>query len=96
MPGDLPTLVSAGQRFVGQSDIPRAADYAAGVSEQWLLPAVERTSTIEQVHRVLREGIISGSIPQGTRLLVHFDYRADNLFVDHVNTQSPIAFSWTT
>ncbi len=43
-------------------------DYAGAVTEQWLLPAVERTSTIEQVHRVLREAIISGSIPQGARL----------------------------
>jgi DNA-binding GntR family transcriptional regulator len=38
------------------------------MSESWLLPTVERTSTIEQVHRTLRDAIIEGRIPEGTRL----------------------------
>ena len=38
------------------------------MSDEWNLPAVERSSTIEQVHRVLREAIIEGSIPQGSHL----------------------------
>jgi DNA-binding GntR family transcriptional regulator len=38
------------------------------MSESWLLPRVERTSTIEQVHRTLRDAIIEGEIPEGARL----------------------------
>ena len=38
------------------------------MSETWHLPTVERTSTIEQVHRTLRDAIIEGEIPEGTRL----------------------------
>jgi DNA-binding GntR family transcriptional regulator len=38
------------------------------MSESWLLPTVERTSTIEQVHQALREAIIEGEIPEGARL----------------------------
>jgi DNA-binding GntR family transcriptional regulator len=38
------------------------------MSETWLLPTVERTSTIEQVHRTLRDAIIEGEIPEGARL----------------------------
>ena len=34
----------------------------------WHLPTVERTSTIEQVHRTLRDAIIEGEIPEGARL----------------------------
>ena len=34
----------------------------------WDLPAVERSSTFEQVHRVLREAIIEGTIPPGEHL----------------------------
>ena len=37
------------------------------MSETWLLPRVERTSTIEQVHRTLRDAIIEGEIPEGAR-----------------------------
>jgi len=36
--------------------------------DDWGLPAVERSSTIEQVHRLLRDAIIEGSIPQGAHL----------------------------
>jgi DNA-binding GntR family transcriptional regulator len=36
--------------------------------DDWGLPAIERSSTIEQVHRMLREAIIEGSIPQGAHL----------------------------
>lgn len=36
--------------------------------DTWELPAVERSSTIEQVHRMLRDAIIEGSIPQGAHL----------------------------
>jgi DNA-binding GntR family transcriptional regulator len=38
------------------------------MSGVWNLPAVERSSTLEQVHRVLREAIIDGSIPPGSHL----------------------------
>lgn len=38
------------------------------MSENWLLPTVERTSTIEQVHQTLRDAIIEGEIPEGARL----------------------------
>jgi DNA-binding GntR family transcriptional regulator len=38
------------------------------MSDSWLLPTVERTSTTEQVHQTLREAIISGQIPEGARL----------------------------
>lgn len=38
------------------------------MSEAWILPTVERTSTIEQVHLTLREAIIEGEIPEGARL----------------------------
>lgn len=38
------------------------------MSENWLLPTVERTSTIEQVYRTLRDAIIEGEIPEGARL----------------------------
>lgn len=38
------------------------------MGDSWQLPTVERTSTIEQVHRTLREAIIDGEIPEGTRL----------------------------
>jgi DNA-binding GntR family transcriptional regulator len=34
----------------------------------WDLPTVERTSTFEQVHRLLREAIIEGTIPPGEHL----------------------------
>jgi len=36
--------------------------------DDWGLPTVERSSTIDQVHRMLREAIIEGSIPQGAHL----------------------------
>jgi DNA-binding GntR family transcriptional regulator len=35
---------------------------------EWNLPTVERSSTLEQVHRVLREAIIEGAIPPGEHL----------------------------
>ncbi len=38
------------------------------MSESWLLPTVERTSTTEQVHNTLRKAIIEGEIPEGARL----------------------------
>jgi len=38
------------------------------VSQDWNLPAVERSSTLELVHQVLREGIIDGTIPPGSHL----------------------------
>ncbi|MGH3065151.1 MAG: GntR family transcriptional regulator [Gaiellaceae bacterium] len=38
------------------------------MSENWLLPTIERTSTIEQVHRTLRDAIVEGEIPEGSRL----------------------------
>ncbi len=38
------------------------------MSESWLLPTVERTSTTEQVHHTLRKAIIEGEIPEGARL----------------------------
>ena len=38
------------------------------MSESWLLPTVERTSTTEQVHHTLRRAIIEGEIPEGARL----------------------------
>ena len=38
------------------------------MEEEWTLPAVERSSTIEQVHRALRDAIVDGTIPQGTHL----------------------------
>lgn len=38
------------------------------MAEQWSLPAVERSSTIEQVHRALRDAIVEGTIPQGAHL----------------------------
>jgi DNA-binding GntR family transcriptional regulator len=38
------------------------------MDEQWTLRAVERSSTIEQVHRALRDAIVDGTIPQGAHL----------------------------
>jgi DNA-binding GntR family transcriptional regulator len=38
------------------------------VPETWNLPTVERSSTLEQIHRVLRAAIVEGSIPQGAHL----------------------------
>jgi DNA-binding GntR family transcriptional regulator len=38
------------------------------MSETWNLPTIERSSTIEQTHRLLRDAIVEGSIPQGTHL----------------------------
>jgi DNA-binding GntR family transcriptional regulator len=38
------------------------------MTANWHLPTVERTSTIEQVHRTLRDAIIEGEIPEGARL----------------------------
>lgn len=38
------------------------------MTSNWLLPTVKRTSTIEQVHRTLRDAIIEGEIPEGARL----------------------------
>jgi DNA-binding GntR family transcriptional regulator len=38
------------------------------MSEEWNLPPVARSSTLEQVHRVLRDAIIEGSIPPGSHL----------------------------
>lgn len=38
------------------------------VVDEWGLATIERSSTIEQVHRMLRDGIIEGSIPQGAHL----------------------------
>lgn len=38
------------------------------MTSNWLLPTVTRTSTIEQVHRTLRDAIIEGEIPEGARL----------------------------
>jgi len=38
------------------------------MSGVWNLPAIERSSTLEQVHRVLRDAIIDGSIPPGSHL----------------------------
>ncbi len=38
------------------------------MGETWSLPAVERSSTLEQVHRVLRDAIVEGDIPQGAHL----------------------------
>jgi DNA-binding GntR family transcriptional regulator len=38
------------------------------VSDAWNLPSIERSSTLEQVHRLLRDAIIEGSIPQGAHL----------------------------
>ena len=38
------------------------------MTEVWNLSPVERSSTLEQVHRVLREAIIDGSIPPGAHL----------------------------
>ena len=38
------------------------------MSETWNLPPVERSSTLEQVHRVLRDAIVDGSIPPGSHL----------------------------
>lgn len=38
------------------------------MSETWNLPAIERSSTIEQTHRLLRDAIVEGSIPQGAHL----------------------------
>lgn len=39
-----------------------------GMSEGWNLPTVERSSTLEQVHRALREAIVEGAIPAGAHL----------------------------
>jgi DNA-binding GntR family transcriptional regulator len=36
--------------------------------DDWALPAIQRSSTIEQVHRMLRDAIIEGAIPQGAHL----------------------------
>jgi DNA-binding GntR family transcriptional regulator len=38
------------------------------MSEEWNLPPVARSSTLEQVHRLLRDAIIEGSIPPGAHL----------------------------
>jgi DNA-binding GntR family transcriptional regulator len=38
------------------------------MSETWNLRTVERSSTIEQTHRLLRDAIVEGSIPQGAHL----------------------------
>jgi len=38
------------------------------MSGVWNLSPIERSSTLEQVHRVLREAIIDGSIPPGAHL----------------------------
>jgi DNA-binding GntR family transcriptional regulator len=38
------------------------------MSETWNLPTIERSSTIEQTHRLLRDAIVEGSIPQGAHL----------------------------
>ena len=38
------------------------------MSEAWNLPPVERLSTLEQVHRALRDAIIEGEIPPGAHL----------------------------
>lgn len=38
------------------------------MTEEWNLPTVERSSTLEQVHRALRDAIVAGSIPQGAHL----------------------------
>jgi DNA-binding GntR family transcriptional regulator len=38
------------------------------LSEGWNLPRVERLSTLEQVHRALRDAIIEGEIPPGAHL----------------------------
>jgi len=38
------------------------------MGDDWNLPPVERSSTLEQVHRVLRDAIIDGSIPPGAHL----------------------------
>jgi len=35
---------------------------------EWNLPTIERASTLQQVHRTLREAIVHGSIAQGTHL----------------------------
>lgn len=40
----------------------------ANVNSEWNLPVVERSSTLEQVHRVLREAIVEGAIPAGAHL----------------------------
>jgi DNA-binding GntR family transcriptional regulator len=39
-----------------------------GMDGGWELPPIERSSTIEQVHRTLREAIIAGTIPPGEHL----------------------------
>src|SRR5438094_466946 len=39
-----------------------------GMTDSWNLPTVERSSTIEQTHRLLRAAIVEGSIPQGAHL----------------------------
>jgi DNA-binding GntR family transcriptional regulator len=38
------------------------------MGETWNLRRVERSSTIEQTHRLLRDAIVEGSIPQGAHL----------------------------
>src|SRR5689334_15347179 len=38
------------------------------MTETWKLPTIERSSTIEQTHRLLRDAIVEGSIPQGAHL----------------------------
>ena len=38
------------------------------MTEHWQLPSVHRTSTIEQVHRTLRQAIIEGDLPEGSQL----------------------------
>jgi DNA-binding GntR family transcriptional regulator len=38
------------------------------MAETWDLPTIERSSTIEQAHRLLRDAIVEGSIPQGAHL----------------------------
>jgi DNA-binding GntR family transcriptional regulator len=42
--------------------------HEGGMNDEWNLPTVERSSTIEQVHRVLRDAIVEGGIPQGAHL----------------------------
>jgi DNA-binding GntR family transcriptional regulator len=48
--------------------IQQSGILAAAMSDGWDLPTVERASTLEQVHRTLRDAIVHGSIAQGTHL----------------------------
>lgn len=38
------------------------------MNSEWNLPVVERSSTLEQVHRALRDAIVEGAIPAGAHL----------------------------